>query len=176
MFRLSSFSSQRSLNHHVLSIHMLHALYQDTHKSLCSHRHTLTKLMTYSSDLMLPFFQKQKKKKIHTHLKEKTPYKLPHLFLPHIQTCPLALITASSEEEHLETSWKNGMASHKTIKRRVLKMISGLQSEKAAVVVYRPSEGATDRLLVLLLSWADDYVRYWSMVWYNTASMDRYCP
>lgn len=39
------------------------------------------------------------------------------------------------------------MASHKTIKSRVLKITGGLQSEKAAavVVVYKPPEGATTK-------------------------------
>lgn len=54
------------------------------------------------------------------------------------------MVTASSEEEHLETSGRNCIASHKTVKRRVLKLIGALQSGKAAVVVYRPSEGVTD--------------------------------
>lgn len=50
------------------------------------------------------------------------------------------------------------MASIETIKKTVLKIIGGLQSEKAAaVVVYRPSKGATD---IVLLRFADDYVRY----------------
>lgn len=31
------------------------------------------------------------------------------------------VVTASSEEEHFETRWGNGMASHKTIKSRVTK-------------------------------------------------------
>lgn len=35
------------------------------------------------------------------------------------------------------------MAYHKTI-RQTLKIAGGLQSEKAAAVAYRPSEGATD--------------------------------
>lgn len=52
------------------------------------------------------------------------------------------------------------MASHKTIKRRKLKIKGGLQSEKAAAVVYRPPEGATHRVLIALLSCADAYVRY----------------
>lgn len=70
------------------------------------------------------------------------------------------MVTASSEEEHLETSGRNCIASHKTVKRRVLKLIGALQSGKAAVVVYRPSEGVTDRVPIVLLSCADEYVRY----------------
>lgn len=52
------------------------------------------------------------------------------------------------------------MASQKTIKTKAIKITGGLQSEKTAAVVYRPSEGATDTVLIVLLSCANAYVRY----------------
>lgn len=52
----------------------------------------------------------------------------------------------------------NYMASHTNIKKSVFKMSGDLQSIKG-VVVFRPSEIATDRVQILF-SRSDDYVRY----------------